>query len=102
MQLIWCIRCKYSISDDQVSPFTQTQKKIKEVQRKAYIDPEIALQEKEKGNEFFKKGIYRGSGFDHKYLLILKYEWQGLNSSQSIDTWPEAWPHVCGHVDQTH
>lgn len=30
---------------------------LREEQRKAYINPDIAEQEKEKGNEFFRQGI---------------------------------------------
>ncbi|XP_064403247.1 stress-induced-phosphoprotein 1-like isoform X2 [Halichondria panicea] len=45
-------------SPDVVKKKSEAQKRIKEAQRKAYIDPELALQEKEKGNNFFKKADY--------------------------------------------
>lgn len=35
---------------------SETESLLREEQRKAYINPEIAEQEKEKGNEFFRKG----------------------------------------------
>lgn len=39
------------------------EKKIKESERRAYVDPEKAEEAKEKGNEYFKKGEW------DKYLL---------------------------------
>lgn len=33
------------------------EKKIKEIEKKSYINPEKAEEEKELGNEFFKKGL---------------------------------------------
>ena len=35
---------------------SEIQKLIKEAERRSYVNPEIAEEEKEKGNEFFKKG----------------------------------------------
>lgn len=43
---------------DIVKKKNEAQKKVKEKQRRAYIDPELAVQEKEKGNDFFKKADY--------------------------------------------
>jgi len=37
---------------------SETESLLREEQRKAYINPEIAEQEKEKGNEFFRKGQF--------------------------------------------
>lgn len=37
---------------------TQLEKKIKEEERKAYVDPVKAEEAKEKGNDFFNKGKF--------------------------------------------
>lgn len=40
------------------SIISELEKKIKEVERKAYVDPVKAEEAKEKGNEFFNKGNF--------------------------------------------
>lgn len=40
------------------SIISELQKKIKEEERKAYVDPVKAEDAKEKGNEFFNKGKF--------------------------------------------
>lgn len=46
------------------SIISELEKRIKEEERKAYVDPEKAEEAKEKGNDFFNKG---------KYLFLLIY-----------------------------
>uniref|UniRef100_U5EX44 Stress-induced-phosphoprotein 1 n=1 Tax=Corethrella appendiculata TaxID=1370023 RepID=U5EX44_9DIPT len=56
---------------DIKSMLSETEKLIKEQERKAYIDPEKAEQEKEKGNEYFKNGDY-SSAVKHYSEAILR------------------------------
>ena len=38
----------------------QVEEKLKELERLQYVNPDISLEEKEKGNAYFKAGIYGG------------------------------------------
>lgn len=46
---------------DTLTKLSEVEKKIKEAEMAAYVDPEISLQEKSKGNELFTKGDYPGA-----------------------------------------
>lgn len=51
-----------------VKKHKEVEKQVKELEKKAYIDPEIAEQEKGKGNEMFKKGRSKKSGKSTRIL----------------------------------
>ncbi|KAI3422130.1 Hsp90 cochaperone [Globodera pallida] len=46
---------------DIVKKHKELEKEVKELENKAYIDPELSDKEKNMGNEFFKKGDYPGA-----------------------------------------
>lgn len=46
---------------DTLSKLSEVEKIIKDEERKAYINPEISLEEKTKGNQLFSKGDYPGA-----------------------------------------
>lgn len=52
------------------SIISELEKKIKEEERKAYIDPVKAEEAKEKGNEYFNNGNF--------FLLLLYYIYSGV------------------------
>lgn len=41
-----------------MSLYPQAEKVLAEIERQGYIDPDKSLEEKEKGNDFFKRGQY--------------------------------------------
>jgi len=46
---------------DTLTKLSEVDKKIKEIERHAYIDPQLSLEEKTKGNQLFAKGDYPGA-----------------------------------------
>ena len=47
-------RCK-----ETLQKFKDCEKKLEAAKKLAYVNPEIAIEEKNKGNECFKKGLYQ-------------------------------------------
>lgn len=52
---------------------SEVEKKIVEEEKKAYVDPVKAEQEKELGNEFFKQGQY-GGRWQASFLNIIQFK----------------------------
>lgn len=52
---------------------SDVEKMIKEEERKAYVDPEKAEEEKEKGNELFKNGKFKWIMFNGQIFYNIKF-----------------------------
>jgi len=56
---------------DVLAKLQQCEKAIAEAERLAYIDPELSLQEKNKGNELYKAGTKNLAPHGVKHLLFI-------------------------------
>ena len=67
-----------SISENRdpavVKKVIEVQKTIKAREASAYINPELALEEKQKGNKFFTEGMVRSREMMNHILLLLLFK----------------------------